>query len=181
MQEPLFLDGERIYLRALVESDLAGAYVSWLNDPVVSAYNGHHVFPYTVDAARTYIQEMKDHRAHLVLAIVAKDTGTHIGNISLQHIDTISRCAEYAIMLGDQAYTGKGIAAEASRLIIAHGFTALNLHRIYCGTSQKNEAMQRLALKLGFQKEGVRRQAFFKSGTYVDLTEYGMLAPEFIP
>ena len=38
-----------------------------------------------------------------------------------------------------------------------HGFEQLNLHRIYCGTSVKNIAMQKLAAALGFVQEGIRR------------------------
>ncbi len=179
MISSIFIDGTRIALRPLAEEDLAGDYISWLNDSEVGAHNGHHVFPYTIEAARAYLAEVADLKRNLVLAIVAKDTGKHIGNISLQQIDYVSRNAEYAIMIGDKSYWGQGIAKEASVLILAHGFGALNLHRIYCGTSSKNEAMKKLAVTLGFTEEGVRREAFFKAGEYVDIVEYGLLAAEF--
>lgn len=178
MIDPIFIEGTRISLRPLVLKDLEGDYISWLNDPEVSAFNSHHTFPYTIEAARAYINDVKDLKRDLVLAIVTKESGRHIGNISLQNIDYISRTAEYAIMIGDKEYWGKGIATEASGLILAHGFNALNLHRIYCGTSNKNIAMQKTALALGFVQEGVRREAFFKSGEYVDIIEYGLLEGE---
>jgi ribosomal-protein-alanine N-acetyltransferase len=178
MNQTPFIDGSRIYLRALSVADLDGGYVDWLNDAEVSAHNSHHVFPYSVEEARAHIADMQDLKRNLVLAMVAKDTEKHIGNISLQSIDYISHTAEYAIMVGDKEYWGKGIASEASRLILAHGFNALNLHRIYCGTSSTNEAMQKLALALGFTQEGVRREAMFKAGGYVDIIEYGMLVGE---
>ena len=46
---------------------------------------------------------------------------------------------------------------EAGSLLIDHGFNKLNLHRIHCGTSSENYAMQKLALKLGMSKEGEKR------------------------
>lgn len=153
--------------------------MQWLNDPEVCAHNSHHVFPYTPAKARAYIESVQDLEQNIVLAIVAKDTGMHIGNISLQDIDYVSRSAEYAILLGERAYWGKGIATEASKLLLAHGFSALNLHRIYCGTSSKNTAMQALAESLGFEQEGVRKEAHFKNGSYADLIEYGLLAQDF--
>jgi RimJ/RimL family protein N-acetyltransferase len=117
---------------------------------------------------------------NLVLAIVAKDTDAHVGNISLQNIDLVSRNAEYAIVIGDKNYWGKGVAGEASRLLIAHGFNALNLHRIYCGTSSTNTAMQKLAAKLGMKEEGRRREALYKNGAYADVIEYGLLREDYI-
>ena len=35
--------------------------------------------------------------------------------------------------------------------------------------------MQKLALKLGFEQEGVRKEALFKNGHYIDIIEYGKL------
>jgi RimJ/RimL family protein N-acetyltransferase len=36
--------------------------------------------------------------------------------------------------------------------------------------------MQKLAEKLGMQKEGVRKDALFKNGKYCDVLEYGIIA-----
>jgi RimJ/RimL family protein N-acetyltransferase len=38
--------------------------------------------------------------------------------------------------------------------------------------------MRKLALRLGMQEEGVRRQAMFKDGRYHDVVEYGVLAED---
>jgi RimJ/RimL family protein N-acetyltransferase len=173
-----FLEGDLVILRPLAVEDLEGDYSRWLNDPEVNEHNSHHVFPYSVAQAKHYIESVSGDKNNLVLAMVAKDSGKHIGNISLQKIDYISQNAEYAILLGDKDYWGKGIAFEASRLLVTHGFKALNLHRIYCGTSRTNVAMQKLAAKLGMQQEGVRREAHFKNGEFSDIIEYGLLASE---
>ena len=179
METTPFLDGDTLYLRPLSVDDLAGGYSNGLNDPEVSAHNSHHVFPYTLAQARGYVESVRNDPQNLVLAIVAKDTGTHIGNIALQNIDPVSRNAEYSIVIGDKNYWGKGVASEASQLLFAHGFNALNLHRIYCGTSSTNAAMQKLAAKLGMKEEGLRREALYKDGAYADIIEYGMLREDF--
>ena len=174
-----FLQGTTLLLRPLLLSDLDGGYVHWLNDPDVCEHNSHHVFPYTRAQAEKYITDSARDERNMVFAIVAKDTSKHIGNIALQRIDTISRHAEYAILIGDKDYWGKGVAKEASHLMIRHGFDALNLHRIHCGTSSANTGMQRLAAALGMTQEGVRRQAHFKNGSYADIIEYGLLRHEY--
>jgi [ribosomal protein S5]-alanine N-acetyltransferase len=179
MEAKPFLEGALVTLRPLTPADLEGPYVAWLNDPEICAHNSHHVFPYTLAQAKGYIDSTTRDERTLVLAIIAKDTGAHIGNVSLQKIDLLSKNAEYAILIGDRDYWGKGIGHEASMLVLAHGFSTLNLHRIYCGTGSRNEAMQKLAAKLGFKEEGRRRDAHFKNGAYQDIIEYGLLASEF--
>jgi ribosomal-protein-alanine N-acetyltransferase len=171
----VFLSGKRIYLRPLEKKDLKGNYVSWFNNEAVCEFNSHHVFPYTVAQAKNYIESKSGDKNNLALAIIVKKGNHHIGNISLQNINYINRAAEFAIILGENFFWGKGYAKEASLLIIAHGFKALNLHRIYCGTFAKNIAMQKLAKFLGMKKEGEKKDAIFKNGVYIDIVEFGLL------
>jgi RimJ/RimL family protein N-acetyltransferase len=158
---------------------LEGNYIQWLNDEDVCKYNSHHVFPYQRENAVSYIKGVVNSQTALVLAIILQKGDTHIGNVALQDINYISRSAEFTIILGEKKYWGKGYAKESSLLITRHGFLALNLHRIYCGTSSENKGMQRLAACLGMSEEGRRRDALYKDGRYVDIIEYGVLRDEF--
>lgn len=170
-----FIDGNKIYLRTLVSNDVNGPYAFWLNDPDITFYNSHGRFPMSVKMLMEYVNSVEVSKVNLVLALIAKDTNKHIGNISLQNIDWIDRNAEIAFLLGDKSYWGKGIMFEAANLLINHGFNVLNLHRIYCGTSSENIGMQKLANKLNMKKEGLRKEAIFKMGQYFDIIEYGIL------
>ena len=174
-----FLEGKLLYLRPLSEVDTDGEYPSWLNSAKVCAGNSHHVYPYTKEQAIEYIRQIQHSRTDLVLAIILKNEDRHIGNIALQSINPIHRSAQLSIMIGDPDTWGLGYATEASRLICKHGFKALNLRRIGCGTYANNIGMQRVAKALGMKKEGIRRQAVFKNGQYVDLIEYGLLRDEY--
>jgi RimJ/RimL family protein N-acetyltransferase len=175
-----FLKGRQVYLRPLAESDRGGAYPHWLNDKEVCQGNSHHLFPYTLEAASDYITNANRGRQHLVLAIVSLADGLHIGNIALDNIDYISRSAVLSILIGEKSCWGKGYGKEAAELICSHGFMALNLHRIACGTFENNQGMLRLATHLGMQEEGRRRQAIYKRGRYLDVIEYGVLKGEYI-
>jgi ribosomal-protein-alanine N-acetyltransferase len=174
-----FLRGERAYLRALVESDLEGPYLTWFNDEEVCRGNSHYVFPYTAEAALTYIRHAGQSRENLILAIVRREDDNHIGNIALQSIHPVYRSADLSIVIGDKSAWRKGYAREAMRLLCEHGFGALNLNRIACGTFEDNEAMKRLALAVGMREEGRRRQAAFKQGRYLDIIEYGVLKSDY--
>jgi RimJ/RimL family protein N-acetyltransferase len=174
-----FLEGENVYLRALRETDADGPYVGWLNDETACLGNSHHNWPFTRGAALDYIRDAGKGAGDLVLAIVLKETHAHIGNIALQRIDWIHRSAQFAILLGDRGEWGKGRGLEAGRLIVRHGFAALNLNRIECGTYETNVGMRKLAAALGMKEEGVRRQAAWKDGRYLDVVQFGVLRHEF--
>jgi len=170
-----FIEGKTVDLRPLSLEDVSDTYVGWLNDAEVCEFNSHHVYPNTHELAVEYVTRVRSQKDDLVLAVIAKDTKKHIGNISLQNINPVNRSAEFAILMGDKGSWGKGIGTEAAKLIVKHGFEQLNLHRIYCGTSEENIAMQKLAIALGFQQEGVRKDGMYKNGAFRDIIEYGLL------
>lgn len=174
-----FLQGERLYLRPLTEKDCENDYVMWLNDEQVCHGNSHHVFPYTFESSLEYVRYANQTRDNLILAIVSNDNDKHVGNIALQDIHRVYRSAEFTILLGDKEVWGKEYGKEAGRLLCSHGFAALNLNRIGCGTFENNVAMQKLAAHLGMKEEGRRRQAAFKDGKYLDVIEYGVLKVEY--
>jgi ribosomal-protein-alanine N-acetyltransferase len=174
-----FIVGTNIYLRPLDENDANGDYPSWLNDNDVCMGNSHHTFPNTKKATIEYISFVSSSRDAIVLAIVEKVTGRHVGNISLQDINLIYRSAEFAIIIGEKSSWGKGYGEEAGLLLMKHGFENLNLHRIYCGTFENNKGMQKLAEKLHMKSVGRQRQAAYKNGKYLDILQYDLLRTEF--
>lgn len=174
-----FLVGERIYLRGLEASDVQGQYPSWLNDEILTQYLEHHVFPYSKASALDYIEGLRHRRDILMLAIIDKANDKHIGNITLGSISTLHQSAEFTLLIGDRDSHGKGLAKEASQLLLTHGFNTMNLNRIWCGTMESNLPMQRLAITLGMQQEGIKRQEVYKNGRYNDTRQYSILKEEF--
>lgn len=175
----VFLHANGYVLRSLEEADLEGDYFGWLNDARICEFNSHATYPNNRTRMLDYFRWTQETRDAVVLAIVDEKNTRHIGNVSLQSIDWIGRSAEFAILVGAMDYWGKGVGYETGKLLIDYGFSRLNLHKVYCGTSEHNMGMQKLAAKLGMIQEGVRRQAMYKFGRYVDLFEYGVLREEF--
>jgi ribosomal-protein-alanine N-acetyltransferase len=171
------LHHHNIRLRALQIEDAHGNYPQWLNDPEVTRYNSHGERTYTKEMAIEYITMVTDSEHSHVFAIEYE--AEHVGNISLQTINTKAKNAEFAILIGEPSIYGQGVGEVAGKLLLEYGFHTLGLHRIYCGTSSKNLGMQRLAHKLGMQKEGLRRDALLKNGEFADIVEYGILENEF--
>ncbi|GAH98179.1 unnamed protein product, partial [marine sediment metagenome] len=97
-----------------------------------------------------------------------------IGSIGFNHINWVSRNANIFLTIGEPEYWGKGIAGEASRLMINYGFTELNLHKIFAGVFTPNTRSLRAAEKLGFEKEGVLKEEMYVDGEYHDVHKFAL-------
>lgn len=161
------------FVRPLQERDLKGPYLSWFEDQEVCKYNSHGKFFKTTTYYKAFYDRLNS-EDRITWAICHKTDG-HIGNVGLQNISFINRNAEFAIILGDKRHWGKGVALDASRKLIEHGFCKLNLERVYCGTAETNAAMRKLAKALGMVEEGRRRSHLYLDGRWVDVIEYGLL------
>ena len=78
-----------------------------------------------------------------------------------------------------RAQWGHGYAVEAARAVLAHGFGAMDLHRVEAYTIVDNVRSVRLLERLGFTREGTRR-AYIREddGRRYDSAVYGLLIGE---
>jgi ribosomal-protein-alanine N-acetyltransferase len=75
-----------------------------------------------------------------------------------------------------RAYWGQGIASEALRAILRFGFDGMKLNYIYAGTIADNHESVRLLERIGFRREGTRREYSWEDdGTFHDGAMYGLL------
>lgn len=147
----VILETERLILKPLNKNFLSQEYVDWMNDKKVINYleSGGD---YTIDKLNNYLEEV-EHNPKYFWVISLKKTNKHIGNIKIDPINLNNFSGEYGIMIGDRKEWGKGIAKEASEIIIDYCFTSLNLKKINLGVKQKNLMAIRLYEKLGFTIE----------------------------
>ncbi len=166
------LYGKRVYLRPLKIQDANGNYPNWLNDKEVCQYNSHGNVLYTKEMAIEYINSVQKSSTCKVFAICLNEEDKHIGNISLQQISQENSSAEFAILMGEKEFWGKGLALEAGELLIEFGFVTLKLNKIHCGTSESNLPMQKLAKYMKMKQFNIRKQAFSKNGKLYDIFQY---------
>lgn len=76
------------------------------------------------------------------------------------------------------AHRGRGIGAEAQRLLVEYLFSTTTAHRIQAGTEIDNIAEQKALEKVGFQREGVSRGHHFRAGQWRDGIIYGLQRDE---
>ena len=111
-------------------------------------------------------------------ASTAREDDRCIGHAGLYRIDHRVRKAEYAILIGDANYLGKGIGQEVSEAVIRYGFEQLNLHKIFLEVLATNERAVRLYRRLRVVLEGVSRHDQFRDGHYVDVIRMSLLEGE---
>lgn len=131
--------------------------------------------PYTVDDAVSWLNMTAEREGKdgLFRAVVAD--GKVAGNITVEKLDDIySKDARLGYVI-DGAFCGRGIATEATRLIIEEAFSALDIIRLSSEVFAPNVASRRVLEKNGFVLEGVLKKAAYKDGKFFDLCRYALL------
>lgn len=104
--------------------------------------------------------------------------GGPAGLLMIKHIDHRNQSCSLGCLVAPDIW-GYGIGPKALQYGLAFGFDELNMNRVHFETSAENTRIQRIADRLGFLLEGVRRQAFFRNGKFLDILEYAILRAEY--
>lgn len=166
-------------LRELQRADIPQIN-KWRNDAQLIACLGapYRFINEDVDGA-WYDDYMKSRGNCVRCAIVdSRQDGEILGLITLANINNINRSGEIHIMIGDAQNRGKGMGTFAVNAMINHAFNNLNLRRLELGVLESNSAAYKLYEKCGFVKEGVKRKANYKNGSYTDMIIMGLLKEE---
>ena len=175
-----FIEGDTIDLVA-GNSKWADLSCKWMNDPRVRHYS-RNAWPLTLEEVKKWFEPSPDRgmKDFVVFTIYHKEDKKPIGSIGFNHINWLYRNANIFAQIGEPEYWGRGIAIEASRLMINYGFTELNLHKIYSGVFTPNTRSLRAAEKLGFKKEAVLKEEIYVDGKYVDVHKFALFKREWL-
>ncbi|MFZ2489767.1 MAG: GNAT family protein [Anaerolineae bacterium] len=171
--------GNGVRLRALERSDVP-IMTSWFNNPEVRSYLLMHE-PMSLAKEEGWFEALLASSNDFVYGIEAQvgDKWVYIGNTGLHRVDWVHRSAVFGIVIGEQAYWGKGYGTAATRALVGFAFNTLNLHRVQLDVFDFNVRARRAYEKVGFRLEGTRRQALFHDGAYHDEHLMAILSTEF--
>lgn len=113
----------QVTIRPLQEKD-AYTSVNWRNDPDVFKYTGNtydHII--TIESELNWIRKVMSNSNDYRCAILAD--GCYVGNIYLTDINDES--ATYHIFIGEKSYWGRGVAKQASILLLDYASKVLRL------------------------------------------------------
>jgi [ribosomal protein S5]-alanine N-acetyltransferase len=173
-----FLQGKKIYLRAITLQDVTTEYLSWLNDEETTKGLASGVFPSSIEDLKKFVEGVIGNKNVVMFAICDNETNVHIGNIKLDNFDWVSRTCELGVLIGNKNYWGKGIGSEVCGLTLTYAFTDLNIRKVSLAVYENNPAAIKLYEKLGFQHEGRLRNHIFEGGKYFDKLYMGIFREE---
>ena len=138
-----------MYLRELRSED-APLMLEWMYDEDVVRFLNTDFSKKSIDDCYAFINNSKGSIESINLAI-SDDNDEYMGTVSLKHIDTIKRSAEFAITVRACAM-GKGYARKAMKLILDLGFEKYNLDFLYWCVSPDNKRAVRFYEKNGYSR-----------------------------
>jgi RimJ/RimL family protein N-acetyltransferase len=116
----------------------------------------------------------------LNLAVVRKDTGAMIGDLSLNWQKGEHQQVEIGYTLHPDHH-GNGFATEGARALLRIAFEDLKAHRVSGRLDARNTASARVLEKLGMRREAYLRENEWFKGEWSDEFVYAMLASEWTP
>ncbi|HOL08477.1 MAG TPA: GNAT family protein [Deltaproteobacteria bacterium] len=171
--------GKKVTLRAIEESDLALLH-QWANDPETQDIMGIIHFPSSLDFHYSWFQKLKDDALNQRFAIEAPEIGL-IGLSSIINIDWRNNHAWHGIMLGNKDIRGKGYGIDAVMATMRYAFDELHFERLDGPMIEYNTVSYSFYCnKLGWKKEGIRRNYYFRKGRYWDQIIVGITRDDYI-
>jgi RimJ/RimL family protein N-acetyltransferase len=120
---------------------------------------------------------LEDEGQGLALAVVLREVGVVVGEVSLQWLSRRHRQGEIGFVF-HPGYQGRGLATEAAEVVLRLGFEGLGLHRVIGRCDALNLPSARLMERLGMRREAhfVHNEVF--KGSWGDELVYAMLEDE---
>jgi RimJ/RimL family protein N-acetyltransferase len=169
---PERLEGDGLVLRRLRAGDAAAYAAAFRDDPDLGRLLG-------VDEDPDEKSLRKRARRTRELAIGDPQTDAFWGTVLLHSFSDHHRRCEVGFWLIPAA-RGRGVGSAAVSLIVSWAMRELDLLRVEMTTTPDNAAVDALAARLGFTREGVLRKRNVERGQRVDVVWYGVLREEWL-
>lgn len=178
-EEVPVLSTENLILRPIIEKDVAALYTLFSSEDVMR-FMDVEIFTSMSEAAQmvTFFREKMSSGEGMRWAICYKDDDELIGTCGFHHISRSNYKCEIGYDL-IPAFWGKGIMTTAIHCLLKHGFEGLQLNRIEAIVDPINTNSYKLLDRIGFQREGTHRQAFYEKGRFIDVYIYSMLREDY--
>jgi [ribosomal protein S5]-alanine N-acetyltransferase len=162
-------------LRPLAAGDAPDVF-AYASDPEVAR---HTLWPpHASEAFTRGFLERFTAPTFLSWAIVGPDGSRVVGMVFLHTLNRDHRRAEIGFNLARSQW-GRGMATEASRLVLGFSFPRLDLNRVEATCMPANAGARRVAEKLGTTHEGTLRRSHLRHDRFHDMDLFGLLRADF--
>lgn len=165
---------EAVAIRKFEERDIP-CKVRWINDEANNRYL-HYELP--LEEEKTLVWFRGNRNREDRYDAVIEWAGEPVGVIGLLSVEDGQ--AEYYITLGEERAKGRGVARQASMLLLEYAFRERGLRRVYLYTEVENLTAQRLFERCGFRRTGLAPKSAINRGRVVDRYGYELLREDFL-
>jgi RimJ/RimL family protein N-acetyltransferase len=175
----LELKGDLIYLKKL-DKEHVEEYWENLNNSSIEAtvFTGTQQI-FNKSDTEGYLEDIATDRNRIDFLIFQKESNKIVGEVVISDIYRNNRSASIRIAINRKEDFSKGYGTEAMILALNYGFAMLNLHRIDLEVFPFNKRGIHVYEKIGFIREGIRRDGWFFNNKYYDLITMSILEEEF--
>ena len=175
------LETNKFLLREVKENDYKEIYEIYCEKEVVKyqQIDPMHTLEQAQKSVNAFLNGFKN-KKFIRWCIADKVHDKVIGLITLHDFDNWNSKAEIGYML-NKNYWKQGIMSEVSQKVICYAFKVIGLNRIEALIHPKNTVSIKLSTKLGFIKEGLKKEAVYNKRTdkYEDRLIFGLIKSEY--
>lgn len=170
----------KYYLRELSKKDLP--YINkWRNSKEIVEALGSPFRYIGLEVDEAWFNSYLGSRSNNIRLVIDSDENQQpVGAVYLLGIDWIARSAEFSIWIGEVEAQGKGVGKFAAAQIINHAINDLGLNRIHLTVLADNARAISLYQKIGFQQEGILKDAAYKNGKFTNMVQMALLARNYV-
>ena len=176
---PPLIRGERVLLRR-PRADDGPAVRRWYTDPELARLTRYQTRPMSDAEIDLFFRSRllaTDALAYVILELPAERL---IGFTTFSALDPDNGSVMFHITIGERDAWGRGLGTETTRLMLAHAFERLGLHRVGLTVFSFNERAIRAYEKAGFRVEGRLRETVMRDGRFWDELVMAVLRDEWL-
>ncbi|WP_454054312.1 GNAT family N-acetyltransferase [Clostridium sp. Marseille-Q7071] len=175
----LELSGNLVYLKKLGSEYLEEYCECFKNASIESSVFTGTKELYTKSNLEGFLNTIENDSNRADFLIFSKNSNKIVGEVVINEVSVKDRSANIRIAINKKEDFNKGYGSEAMILALNYGFGMFNLHRIELSVFEFNERAIRVYKKLGFVKEGIKRDSLYFNHKYHNEIIMSILEEEF--
>lgn len=130
----------------------------------------------SIEQHQVWLNSLKEDKRNEVY--IAYKSDEPIGIVSINHVNTLHRNADWAFYLNPKYLGVKGLGMLMEYHFLNYVFEKFDIEKLNCEVLSINSTVITLHLKFGFEVEGIRRKNIIKDGDRTDVHLLGILKGE---
>ena len=169
------LVGEGVELRRHERANYP-LYARWYGDEEVWRLTSWMAEPMRRAAVERLFEDRESSSMDDSFAVHWEGEDEPVGVVSLTNISQANSSADLSVIVGDEKDRDQGLGTEAIRILLGYAFEDLGLNRVALSVFEFNETAIYAYQKLGFEREGLLRQALWRDGGFHNAILMSVLA-----